>query len=204
MGKLNKKIKKNGGMTYVELIVVLSIFAVMTSIVLFNYNKYEDQVNIKVLANDIALEIVQAQNSAISGELSSLVFSSKPSYGVYFDSSSGNNKSFFYFADINDNGFYDVPPPTVDFKLNSFSITNGNYISRIDEYSGNVATPITTPLSVTFIRPNSGANFYFNGSKQTTGFDHIQITISSVSAVTSCINVYASGRVQINQCPSAT
>ena len=56
-------------MTYVELIVVLSIFSVMTSVVLFNYNEFQAKIDIKVLANDIALKIVEAQKSALSGKL---------------------------------------------------------------------------------------------------------------------------------------
>ncbi|KKQ07855.1 MAG: hypothetical protein US18_C0006G0001, partial [Parcubacteria group bacterium GW2011_GWB1_36_5] len=59
--KESKRIKKNRGMTYVELIVVLSIFAVMSSIVLFNYGEFQAKVDIKNLASDIALKIVEAQ-----------------------------------------------------------------------------------------------------------------------------------------------
>ena len=60
----------NRGMTYVELIVVLSIFSIMTSVVLFNYGAFQAKVDIKNLASDIALKIVEAQKSALSGKLS--------------------------------------------------------------------------------------------------------------------------------------
>ena len=49
----NKKIKKNAGMTYVELIVVLSIFAVLSSVAVFNYSEFQTKVDIKNLANDL-------------------------------------------------------------------------------------------------------------------------------------------------------
>ena len=49
-------------MTYVELIVVLSIFSIMTSITIFNYNKFEAKVDIKNLNQETALHI-----AALSG-----------------------------------------------------------------------------------------------------------------------------------------
>src|SRR3989339_2191712 len=93
MNKLNKKIKKNGGMSYIELIVVLSIFSAMTSIVLFNYGDFQARVDIKNLASDIALKVVEAQKMSLSGqsppqEQYNLIASPstwKPSYGVSFD-----------------------------------------------------------------------------------------------------------------------
>ena len=84
MFKINKKIKRNGGFTYVELIVVLSIFAIMSSVVIFNYGSYQTNVDIKVMANNIALKIVQAQKDATSGKWNpnELDNNWKPSYGI--------------------------------------------------------------------------------------------------------------------------
>ncbi len=185
------------GMTYVELIVVLSIFSVMTSIVLFNYNAFEANVNIKILANDIASKIVEAQKDSISGKLNlNAPLDWKPSYGVYFDIS--NNKNFIYFADLVQNHSYDSSVCGSGGEcLDSINITKGNYISRIDSYLGVTATPITTPLSITFKRPDSSAIFSSNGVLL-TGFNYIQITISSPQPASSTIKVYPSGRIQIN------
>ena len=47
-------------MTYIELIVVLSIFAVMSSVVIFNYGLFQARIDIKNLASDIALKFVEA------------------------------------------------------------------------------------------------------------------------------------------------
>ena len=60
----------------------------MTSVVLFNYGEFQAKVDIKNLTSDIALQIVEAQKSALWGvALSSSAFASKPSYGVYFSPS---------------------------------------------------------------------------------------------------------------------
>jgi len=205
-------IKKNcnfqSGMTYVELIVVLSIFAVMTSVILFDYNKFQGKVDIKILANDVALKIVEAQKSALAGELplsTQIPISPwKPSYGVYFDlTSSGNNKNFIYFTDLDqlgdftDDGSFCSLPSSTGECLEKITITKNNFISQIDSYLGAIATPITNPLSITFKRPDASAIFKSNGLLL-INLDYIQITISSPSNITAYIKIYPSGRIQIN------
>ncbi len=188
-------IDKERGMTYVELIVVLSIFSVMTSIILFNYGQFQENVDIKILANDIASKVVEAQDSAVSGVLNTSALSGwKPQYGMYFDLSS--NKTFTYFADTNSNSSYD---PSVDPILDQITITKGNYISGVDSFLGPASTPISSPLSISFKRPDASAIFSSGGSIL-TGFDYIQVTVSSSGSnpVKAYIRVYPSGRIQVN------
>jgi len=129
------KIKKNrgparrqAGMTYVEIIVVLGIFAVMSSIIMFNYRIFQAKVDIKSLASDIALKIVEAQKSSLSGKLPTTAQPPtwKPSYGVYF--TSGSTTSFTYFADTSGNGMYD-PGPNLDLDLDHPSSSKNDQIS---------------------------------------------------------------------------
>jgi prepilin-type N-terminal cleavage/methylation domain-containing protein len=65
---MKKTINKTRGMTYVELIVVLSIFSVISTIVIFNYKEFQAKVDIRNLANDVALKIVQAQKNSTTGD----------------------------------------------------------------------------------------------------------------------------------------
>ncbi len=197
--KINKKVKFNRGMTYVELIVVLSIFSIMSSIVLFNYNKFQAKVDIKNLANDIALKIVEAQKSAMSGKLPALSFdpSWKPSYGVYFNTA--NPKNFIYFTDINNDNFYTDPGCTGEC-LDNPLINKGNFISSLDLVNPSSDTsrpPTINDLTIDFTRPNSNAVISSAGQK-ITGIDHVQITVSSPQGIKAYIKVYPSGRVQIN------
>jgi len=196
MFKVNKKIKKNKGMTYVELIVVLSIFGIMSSIVLFNYNKFQAKVDIKNLANDIALKIVQAQKDAMSGKIQSTRFEIAPAYGVYFNPT--ENKSFIYFADFsNDHIFNDGS--CYGECLDNINITKGNTISEIEEcLTGDCSSSasISSSLSITFTRPNSGASFFPSLSVSS---NYIRITVSSSDgSFNGYIRVYPSGRIQVN------
>lgn len=187
------KIKKNRGMSYVELIVVLSIFSVLSSVVIFNYGDFQSRVDIKNLASDLALKIVEAQKSSLSGTLPTgggYGATWKPSYGVYFNLTT-NNKQFIYFVDLDLNGSVGAGET-----LNTISITKNNYISNIDKCSANpcVANAINA-LSITFKRPDSRA--IFTGAT-ITGSEYVQITIKSPSGVKSLIKIYPSGRIQIN------
>jgi len=190
------KIQKNRGMTYVELIVVLSIFSVMTSIVLFNYGEFQARVDIKNLASDIALKIVEAQKLSLSGKLPlqiPTVSPWKPSYGVYFDITN-NPTQFIYFVDLNNLNGYEAGAET----LNVISITRGNYIFAIERCASvacDPGVPTTGLLSIVFKRPNSSA--IFTGAS-VTGSQYVKITIKSPKSATATIKIYPSGRVQVN------
>jgi len=196
------------GMTFIELIVVLSIFSVMLSISLFNYRKFQEKVDIKNLANDIALKIVEAQKSATSGKSNSLLtFAGKPSYGVYFNLlTPGNNKNFIYFADLNADKQYNVADaffcatpasPTSDECLDRITLTKQNTISNIAFfYAGGTSTSIND-LMATFTRPDSRATMLSSISPTST-VDFVQITVTSPQGVSARIKLFPSGRIQIN------
>jgi len=199
------------GFTYVELIVVLSIFAMMTSLVLFNYSAFQNKVDIKVLASDIALKIVQAQKDAMNGRWNNDAPSGdwKPSYGVDFKVS---NTNFIYFADTSVvNMYYDdfdsFPSSCPQGEcLELIGIKKGNVISELrafDAYFNDIS--LLNDLSINFTRPNSKAVFYSDGiNVEDSGpVSFVQITVSSPvgsNQATACIQVYSSGRVQVGSC----
>ncbi len=83
----------NGGFTFVELIMVLAIFGIFTSIIVFNYSNFNGAITLQNLAHDIALQINQVQKTAISGANNPLVGfwqEYHPRYGVYFQHPSNN------------------------------------------------------------------------------------------------------------------
>jgi len=211
MFKLNKNIKMNRGMSYVELIVVLSIFALLSSVAVYNYGNFQTNVDIKNLASDIASKIVEAQKSSLNGALptkSGYDSSWKPSYGVYFDVTS-DPKSFVYFTDLGvwdgnnnntqnslfDGSFVDCTGECLD----KIAITKGNKISRIDKCTGDTCPPIDSDsissLAVLFKRPDSSA--IFTGA-DVSGSEYIKITIESPKGATAFIKIYPSGRIQVN------
>jgi prepilin-type N-terminal cleavage/methylation domain-containing protein len=55
------------GFSLVELIVVITIFSIMSGVSIFNYNKYRDNIETNNIAQDIALTIRQAQVYGLAG-----------------------------------------------------------------------------------------------------------------------------------------
>lgn len=214
MKNIIKKIKENcknyaylrAGMSYVELIVVLSIFSIMSSILLFNYGEFQAKVDIKNLASDIALKIVEAQKSSLAGvfpplDRQALIPSPstwKPSYGVYFNKTV-DNKSFIYFTDLNQNNILEDTSCALSTEcLNKITITKGNTISSLNLFYQNDPTVYNfNDLTITFFRPNSNA-IVTSSSPITGTVLYVQINILSPKGSTAKIKLYPSGRVQVN------
>ena len=205
--KEKRSTPKQAGMTLLELLVVLSIFIIMSSIAIFNYGGFQGKVDIKNLANDIALKIVAAQRSSLSGQLPSvaqqpsMIFNWKPSYGLYFNLST-SDKSFINFTDLNNNNTYDGSDCAGECS-SKISITRGDNISRIDVfYQGDTPSSHSVPslndLTISFTRPDPGATITSTTTLSSNLIDYAQITINSPQSVTSKIKVYAPGRIQIN------
>jgi len=189
----------NSGMTYVELAVVLSIFSVLSSVVMFNHRDFQAKVEVKNLASDVGFKIITAQKAALSGLWAPAALPGwKPAYGLYFDAT--DQKSFIYFADLdNDTYFDDLPCGGGSECLDQITITTNELISGLEVvYLGNPTPSNLDDLMVTFTRPDSGANL-----KSTTpigpGLDYALITISTPrGAPTAQIKLYPSGRIEIN------
>lgn len=201
-----KFLKFNKGMTYVELIVVLSISGIIAGVSLFNYKEFQIKVDMKNLANNIALKITEAQKNSISGKfpLISQPSNWKPSYGISFKTiSPSTNRTFYLFTDYMNLGVQDKKVSASDITncpsgecTQVITINNNYYIESIKSYSSGTGTALTTPLHITFTRPNSGALFYNDTSQIIT--DYIEIKISSLNNSTKVlIKVYPSGRVEI-------
>ena len=184
------------GMTYVELIVVLSIFSIMSAVVLFNYGGFQAKVDVKNLGSDIALHIVEAQKSALSGALPPLVVAGtwRPSYGVHFRAS--DQKSFIYFADLDNNKLWEGLDCSGECRK-KVTIAKQETISALRVYyTGNPAPAVLSDLTITFSRPDSGATM-----RSSSGFSgtisYVEIVVTSPKGPQSLIKLYPSGRIEV-------
>lgn len=202
------KIKKNRGMTFIEMIVILSIFGTLSSVVIFNYNDFQSKIDIKNLSNDIGLKIIEAQKFSASGRIppspqSDTFFLNptlKSSFGIYLNPSS-NNKSFIFFTDLNNDKVFDGSScPGAAECLESISITKGNTISGLSVFYQGAATPTSlNNLTISFIRPNSSANVRSTDipTNLIPNISYVQISVLSPKGATALIKVYPSGRIEI-------
>jgi type II secretory pathway pseudopilin PulG len=102
----------------IELIVVLAIMAIMSSIIIFNYNGFNSNVSLENLSQDIALTIRKAQVMTMG--IKGVTFGTSgnevtqfPGYGIHFELpptsnsspfltnlTKGTEKSFILFANL--------------------------------------------------------------------------------------------------------
>ncbi len=151
-----KKITQKG-FTLIEMVAVLGIFAVMTSVVLFNYGKFSSQTIVTNMAYEIALSIREAQIYGVSvrspdGTLATDAFS-KP-YGVFFQAGSD---TYYLFADEDGNGVFDNSAcnPSTGECVTAYTMQRN---IKINEVRKN-CVPDNDGLSVSFKRPNPEAKF---------------------------------------------
>lgn len=184
-------------MTYVELIVVLSIFSVMSTVAIFNHRDFQAKVDVQNLASDIAFRIVTAQKAALSG-LSPTTLLWKPAYGIFFDAS--QSQSFIYFADLNNDTYFDGLDCSGGGEcLDQITITTSEIISGLGVvYQGNPNPSLLDDLTVTFTRPDSGADLK-SSTPIRPELDYALITISTPKGKpTALIKLYPSGRIEID------
>lgn len=167
---------KKRGFTVIELIVSISIFVLMTSLLITNYSKFDSQILLSNLAYDVALAVRTAQTYGISvqGQIKdSSGFKYNYAYGVAFcrlqksasspmssgcyDNNSalswfGNNE-IVLFTDINNNKVFDKD----DTRMSVYSIKRGAKVSNLCFTSGGGETCNKSRMDITFLRPNPDA-----------------------------------------------
>jgi prepilin-type N-terminal cleavage/methylation domain-containing protein len=192
-----QKKKNQKGFTLIELLVTISIFVILTGVVIFNESKFNSTVLLTNLAYDTALTIRQAQTYGIN--VKEFGDSDFIPYGVHFER---NAKSFILFADTTYDKNYPLLSPnpflgatttciTLEGCVNRYTIQRGNYISDLKVGNG---TSVDT-LDIVFKRPNPDALIYSGN----TSYNNAQIYLKSADGTGSTtISVWSNGLIQIN------
>lgn len=172
------------GFTIVELMVVVSIMVIMTSVIFFNYNKFNESTLMTSVAYDLSLTIRQAQVYGVAvrqgyGSQSAPIDTSsigdtnfRWGYGVHFDKlavAPGSPVELFTdYPSVNlpngnhvGNGIYNTAVAEGDVSLQPYSFQRGIKISQlcvtVSSPSGPSETCTYDTLDVTFKRPEPEA-----------------------------------------------
>ncbi|OGD68234.1 hypothetical protein A2996_02955 [Candidatus Campbellbacteria bacterium RIFCSPLOWO2_01_FULL_34_15] len=152
----NLKLLTKRAFSLIELLVVLAIITLITSIVLINHSVFNGGVVLESLAYEIALITRQAQFFSINvlGSNNGGTTTFDTGYGMYFttDPMNSNNKQFTLFADLNDNGIYNVQDGEL---VEVYNITRGNVIKNICINGNSICD--REQVHVTFKRPDPDA-----------------------------------------------
>lgn len=148
--------RREGGFTLIEFVVIMSIFAVMASVVLFNFSGFSSNISLSNLAHDVALSIRQAQVYGQSGAGSQTSSNIDPApRGIYFESTGGGYSStFIFYRDGNADYQYDPGDPR-DTSIDEVTIQSGDLITSIETGAGqNNGSNCTDDVTINFKRPD--------------------------------------------------
>jgi len=134
--KQNKKTKISRAFTLIEMLFVLAIFGILTSVVLFEYANFNSQIIMNNTVYEVALTTRQAQVYALGTRQQEGLEGFYNRYGVYFDlNKSDGDKNFIFFIDAGG---------TVNFKESSIvggPLEGDNYANNFcdDDLDGDSA-----------------------------------------------------------------
>ena len=215
---LHKKLQKNNhqaGFTLVEFIVVLVIFAIMSTVSIFNYNGYRRTIQETNISQDIALSIRQAQVYGISSsdrivgggtidpedlfafdESIPDITQDRSIRGVVIDS---DNETITIFEDLNRNFVYNS---STDIILHTRPILTGNIeIQGVDlcDTNPNCDNVQTDLVHIAFQRPYPDAYISLDGAPA-TNFDFASILIGeSASSYNKYIELNSIGNISVKK-----
>ncbi len=172
---LRLKFVSQAGFGLVELMVSISIMAIVSGIIFTNQSSYNGAVLLRGEAYDMALQTREIQLSAVSAlGAGGGTVSFRSVYGLYFDTA--NDDEYVIFKDSLSGAD----------KNNSFDLgeefgTQGRLDSRFEirdirKVSGATETSVSN-INVIFVRPNFDATFY-DGSGTLLNISSIEIDIS--------------------------
>lgn len=178
------------GFSLIELLVAVSIFVVISTVILANHSRFNSSVLLGALAYDIALSVREAQVYGTS--VREFGSSFQVGYGVRFSDAS----SYVFFVDTNMNYSYD---DGVDSIIRTYAVGRGHTISYfcgtssegIEECSN---TDGITNLDIVFFRPDPDA---FITSNEPGIYSSGRIVVSSPAGDTRSITVASTGQISV-------
>lgn len=214
----NIKIKNTKGFTFVEIVVVLAIFAAITATLLFNFRDFTEGISLQNLTQNIALQVSTAQRQALAGSkfghISGFPVLSewKPSYGICFTKNAtgcylggnhyytGQNSqgvtAFQTFAD-NNGQTEEFQVDGVDNHLDTIKITGNDHIFDIciNEESGTNTSCNIDQVSAVFTRPESAPKFFIPGNN--TVVNDVTIKVSSPEGSIRNVVIWRTGQIEV-------
>lgn len=179
------------GFTLIELLVAVSIFVIISTVVLANHARFNSSVLLGSLAYDIALSIREAQVYGVSVRQFDSGFS--VGYGIRFSSAD----SYALFVDTNDNQQYD---DGVDSILRTYTLQHGHTIAQFcgitsegAEECSSGGTPIAH-LDVVFVRPDPDAII---SSNEPGRYSSARVVVSSPNGESRTVTVASTGQISV-------
>ncbi len=189
------------GFGLIELMVSISIMAIVASIILARQDSFNSAVLLRGQAYQMALAIREVQLSAVSAS-SDGSGGFRTVYGLYFNTADTHDGKYQVFKDAGNNYFYTTgseafgPTSNLDkrFEISAMRAVGGGNISG-------------TELSIIFERPNFDARFFDAANSELSTASGVEIDIVRRGASgTGCgelrtVEVTRTGQIAVKDCP---
>ena len=149
------------GFTLLELLVVIGIVALLSSVVLGGYRTGEDRFSLQRSAHKLSQDLRMAETMAMAGSASPTSFGGifpSGGYGFYFKvaTSADSSGSYTFFCDCNNNAEYEFEGSAVSCASSTTSIPFPEDIEALSLESGVVISALSpaTAFSITFYPPD--------------------------------------------------
>ena len=215
---------KRQAFTLVELLVTITIFVIMSGVVLFSQTKFNSSILLTNLAYDLALTVRQAQTFGVNIKQFDLggiaVFNP---YGVHIQMVNDRATQFFLFTDIteeavgnpdfwsvdiNDDGQPDNVPESAIVTYTSCekaegcvtrqSLKRGNYISGVRRIEADGTVVALEAIDIMFVRPNPEAIIWGEVDDEVERYDSVVICLSEPDGVEhKAVEVRQTGQIEV-------
>ncbi|MEM9336367.1 MAG: hypothetical protein AAGA35_00740 [Patescibacteria group bacterium] len=166
------------GFTITELLVTIGLMLIISGVVVARYSSFNSAVLLKNQALEVALSIRQAQLFAVAAQGDAGDFEDQ--FGIHFDSSAGNNRTYRIFRDNNNDGIFDAGDSEIGIpgELDSRFIIRG--FVDADNNTGSASSVLTggDEFTITFERPNFDAKFADSAGALTNDVVYIEIVLA--------------------------
>jgi prepilin-type N-terminal cleavage/methylation domain-containing protein len=179
------------GFTITELLVVLFIIGVMSTVVIAQYNNFDSISVLRNLAYEVALSVREAQVLTIStSNITNTGFanSGQNSYGIHFVESS---QTYTIFVDNDADDVFDTSPNET---VKSYTLSQGASITKVAAIAGG-STHYPVTADITFTRPHLDTTFVTNPAY--SGITEVVIEVTSRRGGSKKIHVHKSGRIWV-------
>ncbi len=188
LNRLKKNISKQKGFSLPELIIVIGIFVIISTVAMFNQGKLSSSVLLTNMAYEVGLAIREAQTYGIGVRSEDAGTNFTGQYGAYFDTSTEESKrQVIVFAD---GAVAGVPAdfqyqPGEEKYIYEFENRRGNKISAVcvGDLGGAACEDgvnSENPLAVLFKRPNPSALISPAAGLQDVRSDRVYVVVSSL------------------------
>lgn len=204
---LTLKDKKNKGFSLIELLVAISIFLVLSTTLLFNYNGMNLRLTLDMLAHQTAQWVRETQVSAMSVR-HTIDVTKFPGYGLHFDRA--NPSQFVFFADFDGDKRYTNIPSGMNCKDTGvecqqvIKFQKGNLIASLCSDVGTAGISdcgvylSAKNIDIVFTRPDPDAVItVVDDTNAVLNASRARITLQSFSGYQRTIEVWTTGQISV-------